>query len=122
MIEKLYQAHINGSLTIHCIAKFATHLNPEKFNDDRTKLEVFFAQLNLKLQCSINHFIKEKQKMKQNKLSYTILRLEKDAFVQIKLYISAKNIEFKNVNQFVEVLKTCFSKVDLVNIAKHKLY
>ena len=37
-------------------------------------------------------------------------------------YVLAKNIDFVNINQFVEVLKTCFSKVNLLDTAKHELY
>ena len=48
--------------------------------------------------------------------------LEKDAFVQIKPYILAKNIDFKNIKQFIEVLKTRFDKVDPVSTVKYKLY
>lgn len=54
--------------------------------------------------------------MEQNKLGYVILRLEKNAFAQIELYILAINIEFENVNQFMEVLKTCFDKVNIKKI------
>ena len=43
-------------------------------------------------------------------------------FAQIKPYVSAENINFKNINEFVEVLKTHFGKVDLVGMAKHELY
>ena len=50
------------------------------------------------------------------------MRLEKDAFAQIKPYFLAKNIDFENINQFVEILKICFGKVNLVGIAKHELY
>ena len=50
------------------------------------------------------------------------MHLEEDAFAQIKPYVSAENIDFKNINQFVEVLKTCFGKVDPVGMAKHELY
>ena len=50
------------------------------------------------------------------------MRLERDALAQIKPYVSAENINFKNINQFVEVLKTCFGEVDPVGTAKHKLY
>ena len=60
--------------------------------------------------------------MEENKLSYSILRLERDAFAQIELYVSAENINFENINQFVKVLKTRFGKVDPVGTAKHKLY
>ena len=50
------------------------------------------------------------------------MRLKRDAFAQIKPYVLAENIDFENINQFMEVLKTCFSEVNLVGIAKHKLY
>ena len=60
--------------------------------------------------------------MEQNKLSYAILRFEKDAFMQMEPYVSAMNIDFENINQFVEVLKTRFSKVNPVDMAKHELY
>ena len=43
-------------------------------------------------------------------------------FAQIEPYVSADNIDFENINQFVEVLKTRFGKVDPVGTAKHKLY
>lgn len=69
------------------MAKLITYLNFEKFNYDKTKLEALFAQLNIKLQCNIDYFIREKQNTEQNNLSYAILRLEKDAFMQIKPYI-----------------------------------
>ena len=104
------------------MAKSATHPDPEKFNGDKIKLEAFLAQLNLKLQRNIDYFTREGQNTEQNKLSYAILRLEKDAFAQIEPYVSAKNIDFKNINQFVEVLKTRFSEIGLVGTAKHKLY
>ena len=42
--------------------------------------------------------------------------------MQIEAYVSAKNIDFDNINQFVEVFKTCFGKVNVVGIAKHELY
>ena len=48
--------------------------------------------------------------------------LEGDAFAQIEPYISAENIDFKMINQFVKVLKTCFGKVNLVDTATHELY
>ena len=49
LTEQLHQAHVNDILEIPRVAKSATHPNPEKFNSDKTKLEVFFAQFNLKL-------------------------------------------------------------------------
>ena len=69
----------------------------------------------------MDHLTREEQNMKQNKLSYTILCLQQDIFVQIEPYVLAKNIDFENINQFVEILKTCFGEVDLVDTAKHKL-
>ena len=42
--------------------------------------------------------------------------------MQIEPYVSAENINFENINQFIEVLKTRFGKVDPVGTAKHKLY
>ena len=122
MTEQLRQAYINDTLGISRVAKSATHPNPEKCNGDKTKLEAFFAQLNLKLQCNIDHFTRERQNTEQNKLSYAISYLEEDAFAQIKPYILAENINFKNINQFVEVLKTRFGKVNLVGMTKHELY
>ena len=47
--KQLRQANVNGILRIPRIAKSAINCNPEKFNGDKTKLEVFLAQLNLKL-------------------------------------------------------------------------
>ena len=122
MTKQLRQAHVNGTLKILLVAKSATHFDPEKFNGDKTKLEAFLAQLNLKLQRNIDHFTRKRQNTEQNKLSYAILYLERDAFAQIKPYISAQNINFENINQFVEVLKTRFGKVNPVDMAKHKLY
>ena len=122
LTEQLCQTHVNSTLGIPCVAKSATHFDPKKFNGDKTKLRAFFAQLNLKLQHNIDHFTKEKQNTEQNKLSYAILRLEGDAFAQKESYVSVENINFENINQFVEVLKTCFGKVDLVSMAKYKLY
>ena len=63
-----------------CMAKSATHPNLKMFNDDKTKLEVFFIQLNLKLQRNIDYFTRERQNTEQNKLYYTISRLKKDVF------------------------------------------
>ena len=60
--------------------------------------------------------------MEQNKLNYAISRFKGDAFAQIESYISAENINFKNINQFVEILKTRFGKIDPVDTAKHELY
>ena len=104
------------------MAKSATYSNPEKFNGDKTKLEAFFAQLNLKLQRNIDHFTREGQNTEQNKLSYAILRLERNAFAQIEPYVLAGNINFENINQFVKVLKTRFGEVYPVGTAKHELY
>ena len=42
------------------MAKLATHPNPKKFNNDKTKLKAFFAQFNLKLQHNIDHFTRER--------------------------------------------------------------
>ena len=50
------------------------------------------------------------------------MHFKRDAFAQIKPYISNKNIDFKNINQFEEILKTHFGKVDLVDKTKQKLY
>ena len=61
LTEQLRQAYVNGILGISCVAKWATHPNPEKFNGDKTKLEAFLAQLNLKLQRNIDHFTREGQ-------------------------------------------------------------
>ena len=43
-------------------------------------------------------------------------------FGQIKPYVLAKNTDFKNINQFVKVLKTRFGEFDPVGTAKHELY
>ena len=56
LTEQLRQVHVNDTLGIFCVAKSATHSNAEKFNGDKTKLEAFFAQFNLKLQHNIDHF------------------------------------------------------------------
>ena len=122
LTKQLCQVHVNSSLRISRIAKSVTQTNLEKFNGDKIKLKTFFAQLNLKLQHNINHFSREEQNTDQNKLSYTILGLEGNAFAQMEPYVSAKNIDFKNINQFVEVLKTCFGKLNPVGMAKHELY
>lgn len=42
--------------------------------------------------------------------------------MQIKLYISVNNIDFKNRNQLSKILKICFNKINLINIIKHILY
>ena len=60
LTEQLRQAHVNGPLGISRMAKSATHPDPEKFNSDKTKLEAFLAQLNLKLQRNIDHFTRER--------------------------------------------------------------
>ena len=122
LTEQLRQAHVNGTLGILRVAKSATHPDPKKFNDDKTKLEAFLAQLNLKLQRNIDHFNREGQNTEENKLTYAISRLEGDAFAQIEPYVSAENIDFENINQFVEILNTCFGEVNPVGTAKHKLY
>ena len=122
LTKQLCQAHVNGTLGIPRVAKSAIHHNSKRFNGDKTKLEAFLVQLNLKLQRNIDYFIRKGQNTEQNKLSYAILRLKRDAFAQIKPYVSAENIDFENINQFVEVLKTRFGKVDPVSTAKHKLY
>ena len=49
LTKQLCQAHVNSTLGILRVAKSATHSDPEKFNGDKTKLEAFLAQLNLKL-------------------------------------------------------------------------
>ena len=43
-------------------------------------------------------------------------------FAQIEPYVLVENIDFENINQFVEVLKTRFGKVNLVGTVKYKLY
>ena len=50
------------------------------------------------------------------------MHLERDAFAQIEPYVLTENIDFENINQFVEVLKTCFGKFNPVGTAKHELY
>ena len=50
------------------------------------------------------------------------MHLEGDPFAQIEPYVSAKNIEFENINLFVEILKTCFGKFDPIGTARHELY
>ena len=80
LIEQLRQAHVNGTLGIPRVAKSATHPDPKKFNGDKTKLEAFLTQLNLKLQRNIDYFTRKKQNTEQNKLSYAISRLERDVF------------------------------------------
>ena len=68
------------------MAKSALYPDFKKFNSDKTKLEAFFAQLNLKLQHNIDHFTRKRQNTKQNKLSYAISRLERDVFAQMEPY------------------------------------
>ena len=43
-------------------------------------------------------------------------------FAQIEPYFSDENIDFENINQFVEALKTHFGKLDLIGMVKHELY
>ena len=50
------------------------------------------------------------------------MRLEGNAFAQIEPYVLAEKIDFVNINQFIEVMKTRFGKVNLVGTAKHELY
>ena len=114
--------HVNSLLKIPRIAKSVTQPDLKKFNSDKTKLKALFTQLNLKLQYNIDYFTIERQNMDQNKFSYAISRLERNAFVQIEPCILAKNIDFENINQFIKVLKTRFSKVDRVKTTKQKLY
>lgn len=83
-MELLPQSYINSSLKLSCIAKLAIYLNLKKLNGDKTKLEAFFAQLNLKLEHNIDHFIQERQNTEQNTLGCNIFRLEKVVFMQIK--------------------------------------
>ena len=61
LTEQLRQAHINCTSEIPRMAKSATYPNPEKFNDDKTKLKAFLTQLNLQLQRNIDHFTRERQ-------------------------------------------------------------
>lgn len=61
LIEQLCQIHVNDTLEVPRVAKSATHPDSEKFNGDKTKLETFFTQLNLKLQRNIDHFTREGQ-------------------------------------------------------------
>ena len=61
LTEQLHQVHVNGTFRIPRVAKSATHPDPKKFNGDKTKLEAFFTQLNLKLQRNIDHFTRERQ-------------------------------------------------------------
>ena len=43
LTKQLRQAHINNTLKIPRVAKSATYPNCKKFNNDKTKLEAFFA-------------------------------------------------------------------------------
>ena len=98
------------------------HSNPDKFNGDKTKLEAFFTQLRIKLQQNADHFVRPGQNTKQNQLSYAISRLESDAFLQVKSYISRTGIDISDIAGLEKLLETQFGDVDPVGTAKHKLY
>ena len=59
LTEQFWQAYVNGISKISCMDKLTIHPNPKKFNGDKTKLEAFLPQLNLKLQHNIDFFTRE---------------------------------------------------------------
>ena len=98
------------------------HPDPDKFNGDKTKLEAFVTQLRIKLQQNADHFICPGQNTKQNQLSYAISRLESDAFLQIKPFVSCNGIDLLDIAALEELLETRFGDVNPVGTAKHELY
>ena len=83
-----------------------SHPDPDKFNGDKTKLEAFVTQLRIKLQQNADHFVHPGQNTKQNQLSYAISRLEGDAFLQVKLYVSRTGIDLPDIATLEELLET----------------
>ena len=117
LTDRLILSQSNGSSSVPRITKSPNHPDPDKFDGDKAKLEAFLAQLNIKLQRNLDHFVREGQDTEQNKLSYAISRLEKDAWAQIEPYVSADKIDFESIEQFREVLKTRFGEVDPIGTA-----
>ena len=100
----------------------SNHPDLDKFNGDKTKLEAFVTQLRIKLQWNADHFVRPGQNTEQNQLSYAILRLEGDAFIQIEPYIFRNGIDLSDIAALEELLETWFGEVDPVGTAKHELY
>ena len=122
LTDRLITSSQNGSLSVPRATKSANHPDPEKYNGDRAKLEAFRAQINLKLKRNADHFVRDDQDTEQNKLSYTISRLESDAWAQVEPYVSADKIDFESVDKLMDFLEVRFGEVDPVGTAKHEFY
>ena len=99
-----------------------SHLDLDKFNGDKTKLEAFVTQLCIKLQQNADHLVRPGQNTEQNQLSYAISRLEGDTFLQVEPYVSRTGINLPDITTLEELLEIRFGDVDPVGTAKHKLY
>ena len=82
------------------------HPDLDKFNGDKTKLEAFVTQLRIKLQQNADYLVRSGQNTEQNQLSYAISRLEGDAFLQIKPYVSRSGIDLPDIAALEALLET----------------
>lgn len=118
-IEQLCLPQSVESLFIFCISRSVKHLDPEKLNSNKIKLEAFFTNLYLKLQRNKDHFAQEGSNTKYNKFIYTVACLEEDIFVQIEPFVVKRKITIKDIHHFIEILSICFDNVDFIGIVKN---
>jgi hypothetical protein len=90
--------------------------DPPKYDGDRAALRPFLNHLLLKLSSDHDLFPDEQQK-----LAYTIGRLEGAAFNHLLPYVQPNGVTLENVDALVEVLETAFGDPDRVGSAEHAL-
>ena len=101
------------------------HPAPDKYaGSDRKKLDIFTIQLIQKLRVNGDHFEHQEGDTEQNRMGYTLSRLEGDAAEQILPYADQSTgfIHLEGVNTMLKILRQSLGDIDPVRTALTKLY
>ena len=99
------------------------HPDPEIFEGDKDKLEIWIMQMNAKMQRNADHFVFEGQDAKQNEMSYVLSRLGNEPAGHVQPYVdldSAK-INLESWRKIIDFMKLAYGDPDPQGSARRKL-
>ena len=99
------------------------HPDPEIFEGDKDKLEVWIMQMNAKMQRNADHFAFEGQDTKQNEMSYVLSRLGSEPAGHVQPHVNQDNakVNLENWKKIIDILNLAYGDPDPQGSARRKL-
>lgn len=95
----------------------AKHPDPDKYGGKKEDLDIFIAQLRVKLTINSDHWTSETQK-----ICYAASRLEGDAMLYVLPHLKSDDTtDYKSVGELIETLQKAFGDPDKKTTAQREL-